>query len=140
MSGRTLRLLMAGLALAGLGIASYLVYTHYSGTRIACSTGGCETVQQSAYADIFGIPVALLGLLAYAAMLLSVLRDDLYARAATVAVAIAGAIFAVYLVIVQLAVVDAVCQWCMASDALTVVLAALALWRVRPELAEPVTV
>jgi uncharacterized membrane protein len=131
---------MAGLALAGLGIASYLVYTHYSGTHIACSSGGCETVQESAYADIFGIPVALLGLLAYAAMLLSLLRDDLYARAATVAVAIAGAIFAVYLVIVQLAVVDAVCQWCMASDTLTIVLAALALWRVRPELAEPVTV
>src|SRR5204862_6348450 len=51
MSGRTFRLLMAGLALAGLGIASYLVYTHYSGTQIACSTGGCETVQESAYAD-----------------------------------------------------------------------------------------
>jgi uncharacterized membrane protein len=125
---------MAALALAGLGIASYLVYTHFSGSQIACSTGGCEAVQKSRYADIFGLPVAVLGVAAYAALLLTLARDDLIARAATVAIAVAGAIFAVYLVIVQLAVVDAICQWCVASDALTVLLAGLALRRVRPQL------
>lgn len=134
MSGRVARPVMAALALAGLGIASYLVYVHYSGSQIACSTGGCEAVQESRYADIFGLPIAVLGVSSYAVLLLTLARDDLPARVATAAVAVAGAIFAVYLVIVQLAVVDAICQWCVASDALTVLLAVLALDRVRPQL------
>ena len=134
MSGRVARPVMAALALAGLGIASYLVYVHYSGSQIACSTGGCEAVQKSRYADIFGLPIAVLGVSAYAVLLLTLARDDLPARVASAAVAVAGAIFAVYLVIVQLAVVDAICQWCVASDALTVLLAVLALDRVRPQL------
>lgn len=134
MSGRVARPVMAALALAGLGIASYLVYVHYSGSQIACSTGGCEAVQKSRYADIFGLPIAVLGVSAYAVLLLTLARDDLPARVATAAVAVAGAIFAVYLVIVQVAVVDAICQWCVASDALTVLLAVLALDRVRPQL------
>lgn len=129
MSDRTTRLAMAALAAVSVGIAAYLVQAHYSGSPVLCATGGCETVQQSRYAEIFGIPVALLGLVGSVAILLSLLRSDLRWRAAGFALALAGLVFAAYLVVVQLAVIGAVCQWCMANDALVAVLACFAGWR-----------
>jgi uncharacterized membrane protein len=38
-------------------------------------------------------------------------------------------VFSGYLLVIQLAVVDAVCDWCLASDAITTAVAALALLR-----------
>jgi uncharacterized membrane protein len=135
MSDRGLRILMALLAAATAGIAAYLLQAHYAGSPVVCSTGGCETVQQSSYSEIFGIPVALIGLLGAVAILASLVRGDTAGRAAGVALAVSGFIFAAYLVIVQLAVINAVCEWCIASDSLMTVLAAVALWRARMELA-----
>lgn len=68
MSARQLRAWIAALALAGAAVAAYLVYARYSGVRLACTTGGCETVQHSKYAKAAGIPVAVLGLAAYLAV------------------------------------------------------------------------
>ena len=50
-----LRAAIAILALAGAAVAAYLVYARYTGTRLACTTGGCETVQHSKYAKAAGI-------------------------------------------------------------------------------------
>ena len=63
-SDRRLRGAIAMLALAGAAVAAYLVYARYTGTRLACTTGGCETVQHSKYAKAAGVPVAVLGLVA----------------------------------------------------------------------------
>ena len=52
---------------------------------------GCATVQQSRYAELAGVPVALLGLAGYAAILVSLARDDEDWRTATAFLAIAGA-------------------------------------------------
>jgi uncharacterized membrane protein len=54
------------LCLAGVGIAGYLTYVHYAGLRPICGIShGCETVQISTYASLIGILVALLGLISY---------------------------------------------------------------------------
>ena len=45
MTDRALRGAVGCLALAGAGIAGYLVYARYTGTTIVYATGGCETVQ-----------------------------------------------------------------------------------------------
>jgi uncharacterized membrane protein len=125
MSDRRLRVAVAILAAAGAAIAAYLLYHRVSGGTIACATGGCEQVQDSEYAEVAGVPVALLGLLAYAALFATALSGRELARAAGSAIALGGLAFSVYLVYVQLALIDAVCQWCIASDvvmgALTVV-------------------
>jgi len=131
MSDRGLRLTMAVLALTTVGIASYLLQAHYAGNSVVCSTGGCETVAQSRYSEIFAVPVALIGLLGSVAILLSLLRRDILGRAAGVTLTLSGFIFAAYLVLVQVLVIDAVCEWCVANDALLAVLAVLALWRAR---------
>ena len=121
-----LRLAIGALALAGAAIAAYLTWTKLADVDIACPTGGCEVVQRSSYAELAGVPISLLGLLAFVAILGSAAVRGLPAAGAGAAVALAGAAFSVYLVAVQAFVLDAFCVWCLVSDALMVVLAVLA--------------
>jgi uncharacterized membrane protein len=137
MSQARLRTAVAALALVGVAIAGYLTYVHYAGVSITCSTGGCETVQHSRYAEIFGVPVALLGLLAFVGILASAIRGGIEGRAATLSISLVGVAFAAYLLVVQLAVIGAVCEWCVASDAVTTLIAALALFAARDDLRVP---
>lgn len=126
MSDRTLRLAAGLVALAGIGVAGYLTWTHYSNSTVICVRGrGCETVQHSSYSEIAGIPVALLGLIAYSAVLALVVWDHPLARLAAATIALVGVAFGVYLLVVQLFVIDAICVWCVAND--VVIAPALAL-------------
>ena len=66
MTDIALRRTSDALVLAGIGIAGYLTYVHYAGLQPICGIShGCETVQTSSYASLLGIPVALLGLVSY---------------------------------------------------------------------------
>ena len=108
-------------------IASYLTYARYSGTQLYCATGGCETVQHSKYAVIAGIPVAVLGLAAYVAVLGTAIARGATAAAVGFGLAAAGVAFSAYLLVAQLFLIHAVCQWCVASD-VVVTLLAIATW------------
>jgi uncharacterized membrane protein len=130
-SDRRLRFAVGAIALAGTGIAAYLTYARFTHEAIACATGGCETVQSSRYAELLGMPVALLGLAAYVFVLGTAFFVNPLARAAGAATALAGVLFGVYLLLVQLIVIDALCQWCLASDLLLDVLAVACLLRLR---------
>lgn len=130
MSDRALRVLVGSLAAVGAAIAGYLVYTRYTNTRIACATGGCEIVQSSKYAELSGVPVAVLGLAAYLFLLATALSASELARAAGAIVAVAGAAFSLYLVYLQVAVIDAICQWCVISDVVMCLLAVACVLRV----------
>jgi uncharacterized membrane protein len=130
MSDRALRAVVGSLAVVGAAIAGYLVYTRYTDTKLACATGGCEIVQSSDYAEIVGIPVAVLGVVAYVFLFATALSASDLARMAGAVVAVSGAAFSLYLVYVQIAVIDAICQWCVASDAIMVLLAAACVLRV----------
>lgn len=132
MTDRALRLALGVVALAGVGVAAYLTYAHYDEGALICTTGGCEQVQQSEYAELAGIPVALLGLLAWIAVLVLVVWDSPLARALTAGIALVSAAFAVYLVVLQLFVIDAICIWCMVNDLVLVpLLTVLSLLRLR---------
>jgi uncharacterized membrane protein len=125
------RAAVAVLSLAGAGIAAYLTYAHYRGVVPVCTVGGCETVLTSEYAELAGVPVAALGLAAYVALLVTAFLPSVEAAAAGLAIALGGLGFALYLVYVQLVVLDAVCVWCMASDVVMVLVtlaAGLRLW------------
>jgi uncharacterized membrane protein len=125
-----LRLASAAVAATGLAIAGYLTAVHYAGGSPACAIAhGCEVVQQSRYSELAGVPVALLGLLGYAAILASLARDGETARTVTTFLALAGFGFSAWLTYVELARLDAVCSWCVASAACMTVLAALAVTR-----------
>ncbi len=131
MTERSVRDSIVVLALIGGGIASYLLYERYTGGRIACTTGGCETVQHSRYAKIGGVPVALLGLLGYLGLVGSALARGETARAVGVATALSAFAFSAYLLVIQLAVIHAVCIWCVGSDAVVAPTTLLTLARIR---------
>lgn len=117
MSDRALRLAAALVALAGLVLAAYLTWVHFDDAALVCvAGGGCETVQESAYAEIAGIPVAALGLGAYAAVLGLIAWDTPNARLGAAMLALVGLAFSMYLLALQLFVIDAVCAWCMVND------------------------
>ena len=126
MSSRAARIAIAALSCVGIGITSYLLYTRYSGTRITCPTGGCETVQESSYSKIAGIPVAAVGLAGYAFLLAMTFVRSEWARAATLAASLVALVFSAYLLVVQLVVIDAICAWCVASDCVVALIAILA--------------
>jgi uncharacterized membrane protein len=131
MSDAWIRRPAIALSLAGIALTGYLLYERSQGGALLCSTGGCETAQASGYATVLGIPVALLGLAGYVAFLgLFAARGSL-AQAGAVGIGITAVLFSSYLLVVQLAVLDAICDWCLASDVLVTALAALALLRVR---------
>jgi uncharacterized membrane protein len=133
MSDRVLRAGVALVALAGAAVAGYLTYVHYQPDALICTSGGgCETVQDSSYAELVGIPVALLGLIAFLAVLVLVAWDAELARTLAAAIALTGVGFAVYLLVLQAFVIDAWCVWCLANDVVIVpLLAVLTVWRAR---------
>ncbi|HEU4970421.1 MAG TPA: vitamin K epoxide reductase family protein [Gaiellaceae bacterium] len=119
MSDRTLSATAGIVALAGIVVAAYLTWVHYDEGALVCvAGGGCETVQQSSYAEIAGLPVALLGLVSYTIVLGLIVWDTPYARLGAAALAFVGLAFSVYLLVLQLVVIDAVCVWCLANDVL----------------------
>ncbi|HXY16716.1 MAG TPA: vitamin K epoxide reductase family protein [Gaiellaceae bacterium] len=117
MTDRGLRLALFAVAVAGVGVSAYLTWVHYHPAALVCTRGGgCETVQQSHYAVLLGVPIAVYGLVAWAAVLALALLDTPETRLALATIALASLAFVVYLVVLQLAVIHAVCVWCMAND------------------------
>jgi uncharacterized membrane protein len=117
LSDRALRVASALVAAAGAAIAAYLTWVHYDETALVCvAGGGCETVQRSSYSELAGIPVALLGLVSYTVVFALVLWNTPTARLAAASLAFVGLVFGIYLLALQLFVIDAVCVWCVAND------------------------
>ena len=129
---------IAGLALLGLAISAYLTWVHYAGIEPVCSgISDCERVQSSDYAELVGVPVALIGVVGYATILASLrARVELTALLSYLAVAFSG-----YLTWAELFRIDAICQWCVASAVVMGAIAILAVLRVlrAPAVAPPTT-
>jgi len=130
---RALAAALGALAVVGAAIAGYLTWVHYSGAEPLCvAGGGCEKVQESRYAEVAGVPVAVIGLVGYLAILasLAIRRDG--ARVATAFLAFVGVAFSAYLTYVEVFTIEAICQWCVASAVvmtLIAVLASIRVWR-----------
>ena len=119
------------LAVAGLAVSAYLTVEHYTAsTTLACPDTGvvnCQKVTTSAQSHVFGIPVAVLGLVYFAAMaglnLPQLWRDPpRRLHQARLAAAGLGPLFALYLLTVELFVVNAICLWCTAVHVLALAL------------------
>ena len=125
MSDDALRRATALLSVAGIGVAGYLTYVHYADLEPVCvgGGGGCAIVQASDQSELLGIPVALLGLLAYVTLLATTLVRTETSRMAAALIAFVGFGFSVYLTIESVTVIEATCQWCLASLALMTALA-----------------
>ena len=119
------------LSLVGLTISGYLTYVHYAEIDPFCTAiSECERVQNSDFATLAGVPVALLGLLGYGSILASLKLPGENGRLSTAFVAFVGAGYSVYLTYVELFRIEAICQWCVISASLMVALAVLTARRV----------
>jgi len=125
-----LRAAMVALTAIGLGIAGYLTYIHYAGIAPVCAiNGGCEKVQSSRYAEIVGVPVALIGLLGYTAIGATLFVPGDRGRLAGAFLTLGGLAFSLYLTYLELFQIKAICQWCVGSAVVMTALTALAFRR-----------
>jgi uncharacterized membrane protein len=107
------------LSLVGIADAVYLTAHHYTGEQVPCGvTGGCEMVLSSAYATVYGIPLAFFGAIAYfTAFSLSLLTSfgnyklwNLFGIQVTLM-----ACFSAWLIYVQAYQIQEFCQYCLVS-------------------------
>ena len=138
----TKRMIIAALALGGLGLASYLAMYKlgFIGT-LACGAGGCETVQMSRWATLFGLPVAVWGVGFYLALFALALLgtterfvDEAWVSHALLVLTGWGVIFSAYLTYLELYVIHAICKFCVVSAILVAVTFVVSIfeWRSRP--------
>jgi uncharacterized membrane protein len=115
---------MIGLAVVGLAVAAYLTYVHYAGIKPACTAGtSCIKVQTSQWSKLDGVPVALLGLIGYVGILISLLiRDREETRLATLGLTLVGVGFSGYLTYRELFSIHAICEWCASSAVILAIL------------------
>ena len=108
------------LAVLGLLISAYLTWTHFAGLAPICTGGGegCETVQSSRYADLLGVPVALLGLIAYSGLIISAALWGQAGIYLGFLISLVGTLFSAYLTYLEIFVIGGLCQWCLASAAI----------------------
>lgn len=129
----SLRRAIATSAAVGAAVAVYLTVLHYSHTSPICTTGGCEKVQKSSYAELAGVPVALLGLVTYLVLIGTAAVRGVNAALVGAVVALAAVAFSGYLLWAQLARIHALCQWCVGNDVIVAVAALLCVARLLTE-------
>ena len=130
------------LSLIGMIIAGYLSFVEYNQVEAICGpVGDCNTVQQSSYAQLFGlIPVGFLGLLGYITVIILWLLDLLdmdglgqLPRLGLWIITFIGTLFSIYLTFLEPFVIGATCMWCLSSAVIMTILYLLATRKLAPE-------
>lgn len=124
------------LALAGLGVSTYLTIAHYTtSVTLACPNSGvinCQKVTTSAESNVFGIPVAVLGLAFYLFLVAimspwawrSTRREVPLVRLLSLVVGIG---FVIYLIYAELFEIGNICLECTSIHVITFLLFVLTL-------------
>lgn len=128
--------IVAILAVCGIVVSSVSLQHHYAKSKTEfCDIGesfNCDIVNRSEYSEIFGIPVALIGMLGYGALagLATVYRERRETPPLILGGAVAGLAFALYLTYIEARVLGAWCILCLSSLALIAAIAVTAgiLW------------
>ncbi len=133
MTSRTLRRVMLVITVLAILLTIYLVYVHYSGARPLCTSKGgdtCLKVQTSVWSKVGPVPVSLIGLIGYLAILAALLapdRDEV--RVLTVGMTLFGVCFSGYLTYRELFTLHEICEECVTSAVMVTLLFIGAVWR-----------
>lgn len=122
MAGRAAGWALLVTLLAGLGVSAYTAYTALAQVAPMCGpAAGCAVVQNSEYSKLFGVPMGVLGLAGYSAILLT----WLIARYRSPhgggwywlpwILALFGVVFSLRLTALEPFVIGATCVWCLGS-------------------------
>lgn len=138
---RRLMSVVAILAMCGIAVSSVSLQHHFATSKtLFCDIGenfNCDIVNRSEYSTILGIPVALIGMLGYAALagLATLYRERPETPAMLLGGAVAGLAFALYLTYVEARVLGVYCILCLSSLSLITLTAILTavIWFKREE-------
>jgi uncharacterized membrane protein len=140
-------MIVAALALAGIFIGLYLtLYKLGIIGELTCSVGSCETVNTSKWAVFLGFPVAAWGVFFYVAVFVLALvgTSERLADARMISVLLSlwstvGLLFSAWLTYLELAVIQAICIWCVVSAILVTAIFALSVLDLRDKSRMPAT-
>jgi uncharacterized membrane protein len=114
----------AVLVMVGLLVSVYMtIYKVTSNEALCLGSGDCSTVNASRYSEVYGIPIAVIGVAGYFAILLVhwyERRDKFFEKNGLMLIfglALTGFIFTVYLIYVEFAILRALCPFCLTSQA-----------------------
>ena len=124
------------LVIIGLLVSIYMtIYKVTSNDRLCLGSGDCAAVNASRYSEVNGIPVAVIGILGYAAMLAVhwfERRNSFFKENGTLLIfgmALTGFIFTAWLVYVEIALLKAICPFCVTSQAAMTLIFIIAVMR-----------
>jgi vitamin-K-epoxide reductase (warfarin-sensitive) len=122
-----MRYAIAALALAGIVVSCLALAEHYGPSAepidLLRSSWNSAYVNQSPYAEIHGIPVAVVGIMGYALLLTVAL---IRSRLLTVYLAGFGLAYGLYLTNIEAHILNAWCVYCVSSLILILLIAILA--------------
>ena len=114
---------LVALAIIGLLVSVYMtIYKITSNDSMCIGSKDCSVVNQSRYAEIYGIPVAVFGILGYAAILAVLLLErnpGFFKQNGTMllfGLSLTGFLFTLYLVFLEIAIIKAYCPFCITSQ------------------------
>lgn len=127
-----IRVILIVLAIIGLIDSVYLTWVKYTDQYALCGPiGNCESVNTSQYSEIFGIPIALLGAGAYLVIIVLLLvesRNEFmheYSSLLVFGISLIGVLYSIYLTYIEIAVLRAICPYCVISAIVLVLLLVL---------------
>jgi len=120
---KRLKQITIALAILGLLVSIYMtIYKVTSNDNMCLGSGDCSTVNASRYAEINGIPVALIGVIGYAAILgLHWLerKNEFFEENGSMilfGISLIGFFFTLWLIYVEIALIKALCPFCLTSQ------------------------
>jgi uncharacterized membrane protein len=127
---------MIGLAIIGLLVSIYMTIYKLTNNEAMCiGSGGCSVVNASRYSEVNGIPVALIGVGGYVAILALLFlerRPGFFAENGTMAlfgISLVGFLFTLYLIYVEIKLIHALCPFCLASQTVMTIIFILSVTR-----------
>jgi uncharacterized membrane protein len=131
-----LSVLAIGLIIIGIFDTAYLSWVKLADTQVFCGgAANCESVNSSVYSEIFNIPIAYLGLVAYIFLAILFLLEKRASIPKDIssllrfATCLIGSLYSIYLTYIEIAVIRAICPYCILSAILMILLLALAIIR-----------
>ena len=128
---------LIALAIIGLLVSVYMtIYKITSNDNMCIGSKDCSVVNASRYSELYGIPVAVFGILGYAAILAVLLFErnpGFFKQNGTMllfGLSLTGFLFTLYLIFLEIALIKAYCPFCIASQATMTIIFILAVIRV----------
>jgi uncharacterized membrane protein len=128
---------LIALAIIGLLVSVYMtIYKITSNDSMCIGSKDCSVVNASRYSELYGIPVAVFGVVGYAAILSVLLFErnpGFFRQNGTMllfGLSLTGFLFTLYLIFLEIALIKAYCPFCIASQATMTFIFILAVIRV----------